>query len=157
MIRFRSILALVLAVITTFLVSCGGPTPTAQAPTYSTAQIEQIQRYSEDLEILRERLLSIPPLVQSSQWNDVKTLIHGPLGELRFKMLNLARLLDPKSQEEASAVSKEVFGHLVNIDEATQTEDSAKALRNYNEVLKDFDAFLDLIPDVTKPENLALL
>ncbi|MBE9181020.1 photosystem II protein PsbQ [Oculatella sp. LEGE 06141] len=144
--RVRSILGLLLAVLTTFLVSCSSPTEVVEKITYTPNQLEQIHKYTEDLQTLREQMLTIPPLVQKGNWNDVKTFIHGPLGELRFKMLNLSRFLTPKAQEKARTISKEVFGHLVLIDEAAQTGDARKALQNYNGVLADFDAFLELIP-----------
>jgi photosystem II protein PsbQ len=139
-------LALVLAAIATFLVSCSSPSQIAEKITYTPAQLEQIQKYSDELGVLRDRMLNIPPWVQKDEWNNVKTFIHGPLGELRFKMINLTRFLAPSAQEEARTLSKDVFGHLILIDEAAQTGDKNKALRNYNEALADFDAFFQLIP-----------
>jgi hypothetical protein len=43
--------------------------------------------------------------------------------------------------------AKEVFEHLIAIDEAAQTRDSAKATKNYQAALRDFDAFFQLIPN----------
>ncbi len=144
--RYRSVLSLMLAAIAVFLVSCGGA-PAAKGPLYSPTQLAQIQKYSVDVENLRARMLDIPPLVQQGQWTDVQSYIHGPLGELRTKMSNLARMLEPKQARPAAlATAKAVFGHLNQIDEATITNDSRKAFLNYNEALKDFDAFLNLIP-----------
>lgn len=144
--RYRSVLSLVLAAIAVFLVSCGGA-PVAKGPLYSSTQLAQIQKYSTDVEDLRARMLDIPPLVQQERWTDVQSYIHGPLGELRFKLSNMARLLEPKQARPAAlAAAKAVFGHLNQIDEATLTTDSRKAFLNYNEALKDFDAFLKLIP-----------
>lgn len=146
MARYRSILGFILVIITTFLVSCGGPAPTAKGPLYSAAQLEQIQHYTEDVQVLRDRMLELPPLVQQQKWTDVESFIHGPLGELRVRMSRLARALVPKEQPKALAASKEVFEHLILLDEAAQTRDTTKALRNYNEALRDFDAFFELIP-----------
>lgn len=144
--RYRSVLSLVLAAIAVFLVSCGGA-PVAKGPLYSSTQLAQIQKYSADVEELRARMLDIPPLVQQEKWTDVQSYIHGPLGELRFKLSNMARLLEPKKDRPAAlAAAKAVFGHLNQIDEATIATDSRKAFLNYNEALKDFDAFLNLIP-----------
>ncbi|HIK57404.1 MAG TPA: photosystem II protein PsbQ [Synechococcales cyanobacterium M55_K2018_004] len=145
--RYRSLLAVVLAAIATFLFSCSSPQVTAKGPTYTPEQFAQIQSYREDLQVLRERMLEIPPLVQKGDWVDVQTFIHGPLGELRFRMNKLARLLEPQAQKQALQVSRDVFGHLNEIDLAAQTTDARKALLNYNEALKDFDAFLKLIPE----------
>ncbi|MBD1868637.1 photosystem II protein PsbQ [Cyanobacteria bacterium FACHB-471] len=150
MIRYRSILAFVLAGIAAFLVSCSSPATTA-APTYTEAQLAQIERYSADVQELRDRLLEIPPLVQAQRWRDVETFIHGPLGELRFRMGNLARSLDPKVQPEARAAAQEVFEHLIAIDEAAKARDNRKALSNYNGALADFETFLKLVPASEQP------
>lgn len=146
MVRFRSILAFVLVIIATFLVSCGNATPTAKGPLYTTAQLEQIQQSAEDIQTLRDRLVELPPLIQSKQWTDVESFIHGPLGELRARMSRLARSLEPKSQKTAANAAKEVFKHLTAIDEAAKAGDTTKALFNYNQALLDFDAFFQLIP-----------
>jgi photosystem II protein PsbQ len=146
MARYRSILAFLLVIITTFLVSCGNPTPTAKGPLYTTAQLEQIQQSAQDIQRLRDRMLEIPPLVQQENWVDVISFIHGPLGELRAKMSRLARSLTPKAQKTALDAARDVFEHLNEIDSAAQARDAAKALSNYNEALKDFQTFFDLLP-----------
>lgn len=146
MARYRSILAFILVIITTLLVSCGSPTPTVKGPLYTTTQLEQIQRAASDIEGLRERLQEVPPLIQAKEWNDVITFIHGPLGELREKMIRLARTLTPTSQQAAQKAAREVFEHLNEIDTAAQARDANKALLNYNEALKDFEAFFKLLP-----------
>ncbi|MBF2000809.1 MAG: photosystem II protein PsbQ [Synechococcales cyanobacterium M58_A2018_015] len=146
----RSVLALLLAVITVFLVSCGSSTPTAQGPTYTTAQLEQIQRAADDVQALRDRLLELSPLIQQRDWNNVESFIHGPLGELRAKMSRLARSLSPDTQKAALAAAKDVFEHLNLIDEAAQAQDPTKAFNNYNEALKDFDVFFQYIPQNTQ-------
>jgi len=144
--RFRSILALCLVLVTTMLVSCGSPTPVAKGPLYSDIQLEQIQKSAADIQGLRDRLLELPPLIQANEWVDVGSFIHGPLGELRAKMARLARTLAPDAQTSALKAAKDVFGHLNTIDEAAQTRDITKALRNYNEALKDFDVFFSQLP-----------
>lgn len=149
MARFRSIVAVVIAVIATVLFIFGSPAEAAKAvkkPTYTAAQLEQIQRYTTGVETLRERMLELPPLIQSQKWVDVKTFIHGPLGELGTRMSRLARSLDPKTQKLAQSAAKDVFEHLVAIDEAADARDTTKALRNYNEAIKDLDTFFGLIP-----------
>lgn len=143
---FRSVLMLLVAALAVFMVSCSGQ-PVAKGPLYTTDQLTQIETSLATVQDLRERMLEIPALVQKGDWNDVQTYIHGPLGELRVKMSNLARQLRPeKAQKEALQAAREVFEHLNTIDEATVTNDRIKALKNYNEALRDFDAFLNLIP-----------
>ncbi|NJO43682.1 MAG: photosystem II protein PsbQ [Cyanobacteria bacterium CRU_2_1] len=149
MVRFRSILAAVLAVILIVFVIGSYPAEAAKAKapyTYTPEQLEQINRSTADLQELRDRLLELPPLIQQNDWVDVKNFIHGPLGELRAKMVRLSRNLAPDAQKAATKTAKDVFGHLIAIDEAANSLDSTKAFRNYNELLKDFDAFFQLIP-----------
>ncbi|MCU0566354.1 MAG: photosystem II protein PsbQ [Oculatellaceae cyanobacterium Prado106] len=144
--RFRSILALVLVAMTVFLVSCGGA-PVAKGPLYSEAQLEQIQTYAAGVNSLRDRFLELPPLVQKGDWTEVDSFLHGDLGELRARMARLARSLAPKDTQTAALdAAKEVFVHLNEMDEAVQTREVTKALKNYNAALKDFDAFLEFIP-----------
>jgi photosystem II protein PsbQ len=90
MFRFRSILALALAAITVFLVSCSGA-PVAKGPLYSDAQLEQIRVYTAGVDELRDRLLELPAKVQAEDWTEVSSFIHGDLGELRTRMSGLAR------------------------------------------------------------------
>lgn len=143
--RYRSIVSLLLVAMVVFLTSCSAP-DTVKGPTYSPEQIAQLQKYTADVEEMRDRLLAIPPLVQQGRWNDVQTYIHGPLGEMRARMSRLARGLEPKLQKPALNAAKEVFEHIVLIDEATLSNDSRKALFNYNQTLQDFDAFLKFVP-----------
>ncbi|WP_448596285.1 photosystem II protein PsbQ [Thermoleptolyngbya sp.] len=143
---YRSVLSLVLVAIALLSIGCSSA-PVAKGPLYSPEQLAQIEKYVSDVDALRVRMQEIPPLVQKKQWVDVQTFIHGPLGELRAKMTRLARLLEPeKAQPAALDAAKAVFGHLTAIDEATETGDSQKALLNYNEALRDFQVFLDLMP-----------
>jgi len=148
----RAVFSLILVLVAVFLINLGQATAAPKAPTYSSEQLEQIQRYTIDVKELRDRMLEIPPLVQRRQWGDVQTFIHGPLGELRTKMSSLTRSLSPESQKPAREAAKDVFGHLLKIDEAAKTEDSRKALSNYNGALQDFDTFLGFVPSqVTAP------
>ena len=94
MLRFRSILTVVLTVTLTFLLMSGTPAAAAKAtkaPSYTPAQLEQIQRYATSVEELQNRMTEIPTLIQQQRWVDVKTFIHGPLGELRIRMARRAR------------------------------------------------------------------
>lgn len=149
MIRFRSLLTVILTVTIAFLCISGNPAAAARTsspPAYTAAQLEQIQRYTTDVDELRDRLLELPTLIQQEKWVDVKSLIHGPLGELRAKMARLARSLDPKAQKIAQKAAKEVFDHLVAIDEAATARSQTKAFRDYNEALKNLDTFFGLLP-----------
>lgn len=149
MFRFRSILALALAAITVFLVSCSGA-PVAKGPLYSNVQLEQIQVYKAGVDTLRDRLLELPAKVQAEDWTEVSSFIHGDLGELRTRMSGLARNLAPeKTRTAALAAAKDVFGHLNKIDEAATERNPSKALKNYNSAIQDFEVYLKYLPSAS--------
>ncbi len=142
---FRPLISTLLAFLAVFIVSCGDGSQ-AKAPTYSAAQLTQIQTANKTVTALRERLPELSTLIQSRDWNNVKSFIHGPLGEIRTRMAGLSRELLPGSKEKALSISKEIFVHLNKIDEAAANNDYPLAVRNYDEALKDFATFSDLIP-----------
>lgn len=147
--KFRSLLSLLLVAIAVLLLNSGdaiAAKKVAQPPSYTPEQLEQIEKYAGDIEELRQRMLDIPQYVRQKRWRDIETLVHGPLGELRAKMGNLTRNLTPDLQASAREASKDVFGHLVKIDEAARENDSRKLLTNYNGALEDFETFLGYIP-----------
>jgi photosystem II protein PsbQ len=142
---FRPLISTLLAFIAVFIVSCGDGSQ-AKAPTYSAVQLTQIQTANKTVTALRERLPELSALIQSRDWNNVKSFIHGPLGEIRTRMAGLSRELLPGSKEKALSISKEIFVHLNKIDEAAANNDYPLAIRNYGEAIKDFTTFSDLIP-----------
>jgi photosystem II protein PsbQ len=144
---FRPLISLLLTFIAVFIVSCGDGSQ-AKAPTYSTAQLTQIATANQGLTALRDRLPELATLIQNRDWNNVKSFIHGPLGDIRTRMAGLSRELLPGSKEKALAVSKEIFVHLNKIDEAASANDYKIAIRNYGEAIKDFDTFSSLLPQV---------
>ncbi|NJO93895.1 MAG: photosystem II protein PsbQ [Hydrococcus sp. RM1_1_31] len=143
--RLRSILSLVLILVTTFLVSCSSPQ--AKIPTtYSPEKIEQLQVYVEPIQEIRDRMPELQKLIASRNWVDTKTLIHGPFGLLRKNMLDLSRNLLPKDQKQATQLAKDVFKDFEGIDAAAKERYSDIAETKFRQALRDFDAFLDLIP-----------
>jgi photosystem II protein PsbQ len=145
MVRYRSVLAWVLTFIAVFVVSCSSPN--AKAPTYSTAQLEQIQQSVTKIVAGRDRLSELETLIQNRKWNDVISFIHGPLGDLRSQMNTLAGDFFPKSKASALKESREVFGHLIKIDEAAKAGNYELAIGNYAKLLKDVDDYLNLVPN----------
>lgn len=144
--RLRPVLTLILSLFAVILVSCGGPTE-VKPPTYTSAQIDKIEQYASVLFKNRDRMeQELTTEIQNEEWSDVISLIHGPLGEIRQDMSNLARNLTPvpKAQADARQVAKDFFKDLVRIDEAAQKQDSASTLRAYDAALGDLDQFLDL-------------
>jgi photosystem II protein PsbQ len=142
---YRSILALILALVTTFLVSCGSPTA-VKAPTYTAEQIAQIQQLASTVAALRDKMPILEQKIQNQNWTDVGTYIHGPLGELRRNVSYLTRELLPKDQKAANEAGKDLFSRLLNIDTASTKGDYQQAVQNYQAALKDFDDLLQSIP-----------
>ncbi|MEG4632030.1 photosystem II protein PsbQ [Microcoleus sp. AR_TQ3_B6] len=145
MTRPRSIFALMMAFLMAFLVSCSSVE--AKVPTtYTTAQIQQIQRYVPTLTEFRSRMDKLGTLIQKRNWVDTRTYIHGPLGDLRNTMKTVSASLLPKSQQQAVDLTKSLFTDLVNIDLAAKDLDYAKVTASYQKAVNDFDTFLQLIP-----------
>jgi photosystem II protein PsbQ len=145
MTRPRSIFALMMAFLMAFLVSCSSVE--AKVPTtYTTAQIQQIQRYVPTLTEFRSRMDKLGTLIQQRNWVDTRTYIHGPLGDLRNTMKTVSASLLPKSQQQAVDLTKSLFADLVNIDLGAKDLDYAKVTASYQKAVNDFDTFLQLIP-----------
>lgn len=142
---FRPLISILLVFISVLVVSCGDGSQ-AKAPTYSAAQLAQIQTTSKNVKALSDRLPELATLIQERDWNNVKSFIHGPLGDIRTRMSGLSRELLPGTKEQALAISKEIFVHLNKIDEAASNNDYKVAIRNYGEALKDLASFEKLIP-----------
>lgn len=143
---YRSLLAVMLTLVMTFLVSCSSPTVT-KPPTYTPDKIAQIQKYASTVTALRETMPTLATSIQSRKWTDVGSFIHGPLGELRQKMSYITRELLPQDQKAAREAAQDLFSRLQDIDLATETGNYQKAVDNYRLAIKDFDAFLQLIPE----------
>lgn len=142
---YRSILALILALVTTFLVSCGSPTA-VKPPTYTAEQIAQIQQLASTVAAVRDKMPILEQKIQNQNWTDVSTYIHGPLGELRRNVSYLTRELLPKDQKAANQAGKDLFNRLQNIDTASIKGDYQLAVQNYQAALKDFDHLLQSPP-----------
>jgi photosystem II protein PsbQ len=136
----------ILVLVATLLVSCGNPQATQIPTTYSAEKIEQLQVFVEPIAAAQEKLSELQNLIAAENWVDTRTLIHGPLGQLRKDMLTLSASLLPKDQKQATELSREVFGHLERLDAAAQARNPSQAETQFQEARRDFDTFLDLIP-----------
>lgn len=143
--RYRSILSVCLAIVLLLVVGCSSGQP-APPPVYSPEQVDLIQEYTSDLKDLRRRVDDLPALIAAKNWPDVENLIHGPLGELRFDMLNLARNLPPELESKARSLSKEVFQTLVEIDASARAQSQSKAVEGYNKLVNKYEEFIKLVP-----------
>jgi hypothetical protein len=68
------------------------------------------------------------------------------LGFLRQDMRYLSEKLLPADQQKAQQLSKDLFNDLVQLDAAAKDRNYGIALGKFNEAIRDFDAFLDIIP-----------
>jgi photosystem II protein PsbQ len=142
---FRPLISIVLVFISVFVVSCGDGSQ-AKAPTYSAAQLAQIQTTTKNVTALTDRLPELSAMIQKRDWNNVKSFIHGPLGDIRILMSALSKELLPGTKEKALATSKEIFVHFNKIDEAAGNNDYPNAIRNYGEAIKDITTLFSLTP-----------
>ena len=144
MLNKRSIVAWIMVVLVAFLVSCGSPTP---PPTYSDAQLQKIELSAVGIQTLRDRMDELESLIQQGEWVNIRTFIHGPLGDLRSKTNYLTQsLLLPKDKTTMLDAAKKIFDDLENIDVAAAKGNTNQALSNYKEAVADFDTFLGLVP-----------
>lgn len=143
--RYRSLLSLVFAIMTIFLVSCSSPVAVAP-PAYNPSQVEQIQRYEVVLQGIRDRFPVLAEAIATKNWVDVGTIIHGPLGELRQKTGYAIRNILPESEvETANQIANKIFVSLEALDKAATTNNLPAAKKNYQEAVKYFDDFLQLV------------
>jgi photosystem II protein PsbQ len=142
---FRPLISLLLVFISVFVVSCSDGSQ-AKAPTYSAEQLVRIQTTTKNVTALTDRLPELSAMIQKRDWNNVKSFIHGPLGDIRVLMSGLSRELLPGTKEKALTVSKEIFVHLNKIDEAAGNNDYPAAIRNYGEAIKDITSLFNLTP-----------
>ena len=144
--RFRTIVSLILVIVTSLLVSCSSA-PAAQIPTvYSPGKIEQLQVIATPVREYREQMTRLEGLIAKNNWVDTRTFIHGPLGHLRQDMNNLSASLLVKDQARANELAKNLFNHFERIDAAAKERNANVAVAQYNEAINDFNAYLKLIP-----------
>jgi photosystem II protein PsbQ len=147
--KYRSILALALAFVMTLCLTFASPAEAktkAKARSYTAEQIETIQAYAADITLMRDRLAELGKLIQQEDWVFARNFIHGPLGELRFKMLGIARELFPESTKQARDLTRDVFNQLNLIDKASADKDARAAKKAFSEMNKEIEQFLSLIP-----------
>jgi photosystem II protein PsbQ len=143
--RYRSILASILALVMVCLVSCGSP-QAAKPPAYSPTQLEIVKQYEGNVLELRDRMDELEQFIVNRDWVNVGTFIHGPLGDLRRDMGYVSRNLSGKTKKTASQTAQDLFVDFEAIDAAADAGNYSLAVQNYAEAIKDFDAFLSLIP-----------
>lgn len=146
MARFRSLLSFVLAAIAVFVVGCGGGN-VAQPKTYTPEQIADVQVYAPSVLELREQFPMLEDYIRNKSWFDIRTFIHGPMGELRVKLGRLTARLLPSDKAQAQALADDLANHLQRLDVAAEEFNLIEAAKQYRLALDDFDAFVSLIPN----------
>jgi photosystem II protein PsbQ len=147
--KYRSIVSLALAFVMTLFIAFASPAEAktkSKAPVYTAEQIESMQSYAADIDLMRGRLTELGGLIEKESWVFARNFIHGPLGELRFKMLGIARELSPDASKVARDQTKAVFNQLNLIDKATAEKDYRGAQRALSEMNKGIENFLTLVP-----------
>ncbi len=144
--KLRSILSLILVLVTTFLVSCSGPSTAVAPPTYTPEKIAQIQVLYTPVAEARERMSKLGEFIENRNWVNTGSYIHGPLGGIRHDIRYLNESLLVKDQKQAAETAKQLFADLEQIDTAAKEQNYSQASVQYNQALKHFDAYIDLIP-----------
>jgi photosystem II protein PsbQ len=149
MAKYRSILAVVIALVAVMLISFASPAAAkmkAKVPTYTAEQIAEIQGYAAEVAAMRDRMVELQALIQAEDWTFTRNFIHGPLGELRVKMSAVARGLFPDAQKSAREAIKQVSEGLNDIDAAAKLKNYKTAIRSYGMVMSGLADFFKLIP-----------
>lgn len=146
MARYRSILSLVLVLLATFLVSCGGPSVATAPPTYTQAQVEKIQEYVPEVLAVRDRAAELQSLIQTKQWVKVRNFTHGPMAEARLSMNYIASNLLPQDQKPAREKVRNLLDHLVKVDQGAEVANYQQAVTNSQAAFNDIESFLKLVP-----------
>lgn len=145
MARFRSFLGFLLAVLAVCIVGCGGA-KVSQPTTYTPEQMAQVETYSSAVLELRDRFPELEQYIQTKDWVDISTFIHGPMGELRVKLGRLAARLLPQDAKQAKALAEDLGNRLERLDAAASEYNQIEAASQYRKALDDFDEFLALVP-----------
>ncbi|BAZ38020.1 hypothetical protein NIES4101_39540 [Calothrix sp. NIES-4101] len=147
MARQRTLISLILVFLATFLMSCGGPVISTPPPTYTQAQVQKINEYKTDIVTVRERAAELGQLIGKKEWIKVGNFIHGPMAEARLDMTYIVPNLLPNDQPAARKIARDLFDHLVKIDQAATSGNQVVAASNFAAAYSDFDKFLQLLPE----------
>ncbi|NJM70237.1 MAG: photosystem II protein PsbQ [Scytonema sp. RU_4_4] len=153
MARQRSILSLILVLLATFLISCGGPSVATPPPTYTPDQLVKIQEYVSDIQAVQERSQELEKLIENRQWVKVRNFIHGPMAEARLSMNYITPNLLPKDQPAGRELVHDLLDNLIKIDQATEVGNTNSALNNSVAAFADIDKFIQLLPKTSSPSE----
>ncbi|NEO83792.1 MAG: photosystem II protein PsbQ [Spirulina sp. SIO3F2] len=148
----RAVFSLLLVVIATVLVGCGGPATKAPL-VYTPEKVAELQLYLTPMNEAHDRLGELEGYVDSNDWTNIKSMIHGPFGSLRASAGYINRVLLKPDQKRAVALSEALFDDLEKLDSAASANIPEFADTAYFAVVKDFDAYLNFIPSEPDTEE----
>ncbi|MDG2990838.1 photosystem II protein PsbQ [Candidatus Synechococcus calcipolaris G9] len=145
--RLKNWLPLVLGLIAVVLVSCGAPPAAIQPPpTYTPEQLTRIDDYLMGIEANAQRFAELEQDIATGDWQDVQGIMRGPLGAMLQDMRFLNRNLLPKDQPIATKLTRSLFDHFVDIDQAADSKNTIAAQKGLSAAEQDFELYLKLMP-----------
>jgi photosystem II protein PsbQ len=148
MFRFRALLSGLLACVAFVLVSCGGPGAVSVPPTYTDAQLQQIQQYLPEIQSAYQRLDALSDAIRGQNWQEIRSTIRGPFGSMIQDMKYVTTHLLPADQKIARDISRDVFQDFIGIDQAAVNNNADAALRSFDAAVQDLEKFLAQLPEM---------
>ena len=102
--------------------------------------------YASRLTQLNDRLEKLADYVDTQNWVNIRTYIHGPLGEIRRDIAYLSRGLTGSAKQTAKEIGKAIADDLVKLDFAAKNFNAEQVESAYNQVRQDYDRLLQIIP-----------
>lgn len=106
----------------------------------AVARAVSVQR----LQVLRDRFSRLEKYVYTQNWNDIRTYIHGPLGEIRRELRMIAGQLGKTQKETANDLADSLFKNFVRLDIAAKDNDAISAESAFKNAFQDFEAISKL-------------
>ncbi|HEY9825884.1 MAG TPA: photosystem II protein PsbQ [Stenomitos sp.] len=148
MVKFRALLSFLFACVAFVLVGCGGPAAVSVPPTYTDAQLQQIQQYLPEIQSAYERLDALGAAIQAGNWQEVRSTIRGPFGSMIQDLKYVNSHLLPADQKVAQELSRNIFQDFVDIDQAAASTNVNVALQSFNTAVQDIEKFLGQLPEL---------
>lgn len=149
----RSIVGVFLVAIATLLVSCSSSSQVAPPPTYTSAQLSQVENYASRIQGSKDRLPELVGYINDEDWANIDNFIHGPLGELRPQMNRLAYALLPDDKKSALKLADDISRDLESLSSAVDAFDSDRATSAYVSFARDLSALLNIVPAEAAPNQ----
>ena len=102
--------------------------------------------YAARITQLSDRLAVLQKYVDSNNWTNIRTYIHGPLGEVRRDIAYLAQGLTGSAKQSARTLGKAIADDLVKLDFAAKNTDAVATQSAFEQITRDFDRLLALLP-----------